>query len=67
MEAPLNIIFHTIWSTLYEAWDQVTFDLKMETVCSFESLVSKCKNTLCHIPEDRKHEVSQLSVWPGTV
>lgn len=67
IEETLKIISHTIYSTLYESWDQVTFHLKMETVCSFECLFSTYKSTWCHIPEDRKHEDPQHSVWPGTV
>ena len=66
-EEILNIIFHTICNTLHDAWDQVTFHLKMETVCSFECLFSTYKSTRCHIPEDRKHEISQHFLWPGNV
>ena len=61
------MIFHTIYITLYETWDEVTFHLKMETVCSFERILSTYKSARCHIPEDRKHEFLQLSVWSGTV
>jgi len=67
IEEILDIIFRKIYNTLYETWDQVTFHLKMETVCPFECLFSNYKSTRCQIPEDRIHEISQLFLWPGNV
>jgi hypothetical protein len=66
IEVTLITIFHIIYGSLYETWDQVTSYLKKETVCYFERLLPTYKSTRCHITEDREHEISQLFIWPGT-